>query len=811
MAVRSPTVVLVVVCLLLTACVPVSLPAPSESQTALPPATVGAATTVSAPTPTHPPAASALASAVVPALSPPEPAATPPPPPPTAAPTAAPPEAPTPGRDAGTAFRAWGIAPDGRFCLLQSSGTVRRHSPDMATVIDESGPLFAGQDPGRAHMAIGEDFLVLSSETLTRTLVLERESFAPVWQLDRAGPIALDGSRRLFVLSGDAVWAYDLANAAAPPVAVTKWPVDAFTPRPRNLAVDDAGNQLLVTLHDVSASPPHQQEWFAAYDLDTLQPLRSFGGQLGELTRPSIGGDRVVAGMAAKNGFLGSTVAVFDRQGQEVRAAKPFDGKPVVDATGEWIYVLREREIWVLKASDLSLDAVKPFVDNSYIDLLLSPDGAKLYLLGDGVIATEDTAQLRAEGIAPLRGPLMGNWFDPAQTDFFRARFFQAPSAPDTAFVQVGGYGETWRSNDRGKTWELLPGLVYPNFHYATHLSISPDFATDRTLVAVLYGEPGYLRSTDAGDTWAMWKPPVAFVSDRDGNREIYTAGRGTLGGGQAQNLGRLTNDPAAEENPAWSPGWTRIAFQSNRNGNWDIFTIRADCDPKAADAATACDLRQLTNDPADDMLPAWSPDGRWIAFVSTRSGTADIYLAPSGGGAAIPLLLAGTAGAWRPAWLADSQRFLFTAPDEDGSNDLWGTRVTEEPDGTVGSGGVNPVVDSPWDERNAAVGRELFVYLSNQTGYPTTFGRYTYDAATSYPFTTGMEAEGHPALLDDGLNTVLVTLEREGRTGIYRANTSGYEPFVVDGAFNGQPAAGPVPWQPPADWSEKAASDWMK
>ncbi len=120
-------------------------------------------------------------------------------------------------------------------------------------------------------------------------------------------------------------------------------------------------------------------------------------------------------------------------------------------------------------------------------------------------------------------------------------------------------------------------------------------------------------------------------------------------------------------------------------------------------------------------------------------------------------------------------------------------------------------VVDSPADERDAAVGRELFAYLSNQDGLPRVYGRYFYDAATSFPLTPGTEAEGHPALLDDGENTVLLTLEREGGTGIYRATTTGYEPFVVDAQFDGQPAAGPVPWQPGADWSAQAIYEWQK
>lgn len=58
---------------------------------------------------------------------------------------------------------------------------------------------------------------------------------------------------------------------------------------------------------------------------------------------------------------------------------------------------------------------------------------------------------------------------------------------------------------------------------------------------------------------------------------------------------------------PKWSPTGDLIAFYSNRDGDFDVYTIRAD----------GGDLRRLTNHPGRDGGPSWAPDGRSLVFVS--------------------------------------------------------------------------------------------------------------------------------------------------------------------------------------------------
>ena len=111
----------------------------------------------------------------------------------------------------------------------------------------------------------------------------------------------------------------------------------------------------------------------------------------------------------------------------------------------------------------------------------------------------------------------------------------------------------------------------------------------------------------------------IAFASSRDGNSEIYVMNAD--GSGQT----RLTNDSRDDQYPAWSPDGRQIAFMSDQGyyqwgyyySNWEIYVMNADGSGQT----------NLTNNGADDWVPAWSPDGQQIAFHSTRNGNYEIYL----------------------------------------------------------------------------------------------------------------------------------------------------------------------------------------
>src|SRR5439155_2578190 len=85
-----------------------------------------------------------------------------------------------------------------------------------------------------------------------------------------------------------------------------------------------------------------------------------------------------------------------------------------------------------------------------------------------------------------------------------------------------------------------------------------------------------------------------------------------------------LVSHSATESRPLYSPDGRRLAFVSTRTGNGDIYLLTLDTG----------DLKRLTFDDSADLLDSWSADGRWIYFTSSSlEMSSDVLRVSSDGG----------------------------------------------------------------------------------------------------------------------------------------------------------------------------------
>jgi TolB protein len=110
-----------------------------------------------------------------------------------------------------------------------------------------------------------------------------------------------------------------------------------------------------------------------------------------------------------------------------------------------------------------------------------------------------------------------------------------------------------------------------------------------RTIALVALGCLALFAGTDtAPAAFPGYNGRIAFETDRDGNSEIYSIGP------DGTNPSNLSNNPASDVDPAWSPDGTKIAFSSDRDGHPDIW-------------ANGTARVNLTPGPEFDEAPTWS------------------------------------------------------------------------------------------------------------------------------------------------------------------------------------------------------------
>ena len=147
----------------------------------------------------------------------------------------------------------------------------------------------------------------------------------------------------------------------------------------------------------------------------------------------------------------------------------------------------------------------------------------------------------------------------------------------------------------------------------------------------ILTHEPGIQED-------AAWSP--------DGTRIAYSAGQGPdsyeiyIVAADGSTKQQLTQNLANDFQPAWSPDGQQLALSSNVSGDYEIWLVSDD----------GSGFRQLTTSPGLDARPTWSPDGREIAFTTNRAGRLEVWVMQADGTRQRPLVQV-VGGACDPAW----------------------------------------------------------------------------------------------------------------------------------------------------------------
>jgi serine/threonine-protein kinase len=246
-------------------------------------------------------------------------------------------------------------------------------------------------------------------------------------------------------------------------------------------------------------------------------------------------------------------------------------------------------------------------------------------------------------------------------------------SAGPGVFIYLPGKGQQtgwWIS------WMDRSGKIEP-LHPPLGIYNTPRFSPDGKRLAVsiarAQGEDIWVKDLDrdtpsrlsflAGtNRWPVWTPDgknIVFQSSNPASPGLYWIR--SDGSGEAR---RLTNGKLQEIPYSFSPDGKRLAFQQTGNsGSQDIFTAPVEADPeKGAQGVRLGRPELFLGTPFSEVLPAFSPDGQWLAYQSNESGPYEVYVRsfPGPGGR----WQISTGGGRYPVWSGALHELLFETLD---------------------------------------------------------------------------------------------------------------------------------------------------
>ncbi|MBL7200442.1 MAG: PD40 domain-containing protein [Anaerolineae bacterium] len=237
----------------------------------------------------------------------------------------------------------------------------------------------------------------------------------------------------------------------------------------------------------------------------------------------------------------------------------------------------------------------------------------------------------------------------------------------------------------------------------------------------------------------------------------------------------RLTSDPAEDRFPAFSPDGRTLAFASRRDGSWNLYARS----PNGT-------ITQLTDDPAYDGAPSWSPDGTRLAFESMRNGNLDVWVMDLEGSEPVNVTAESEAGDLQPVWSPDGTQLAFTSWRRE-DKDLFAVYLD--------TGEVRQLTSSPTEEHLAAwrASGEL-LYTVTDSEHQQIYGRPA-DLSPNAPgsrLAPWLYTEA-PARSPDGLYLAYLYRRTQGsRLYLHRPEVRADLPVRLTAEL---PLAGPLSW----------------
>jgi hypothetical protein len=263
----------------------------------------------------------------------------------------------------------------------------------------------------------------------------------------------------------------------------------------------------------------------------------------------------------------------------------------------------------------------------------------------------------------------------------------------------------------------------------------------------------------------------IAFETGRTGNSEIFVM---NADGGNQTNV---SNDSATDQEPAFSADGSKIAFASSRSGNSEVFVMNADGSGQV----------NRSNNPAIDSSPSFSPDGSKIVFRSNRdAGNSEIYVMNSDGTGQTRLTTTAD-GESRPSFSPDGTKIVFQNESQD---DVFVMNANGSSPVNV-SGNVGNNTSPAFSPDGSKV-----VFQSNRDGNQEIYVVSADGQGLQTNLTNNMASDTRPDFSPDG-STVIFQSGRDANNEIYVMKADGTGQTNLTNASSSEAAPN---WQPVVD-----------